>query len=170
VKTIEKAVTLVRWHMFFSDTEKITLSAVRRIVAKVGKENVWHLMDLRACDRIGTGRPKETPYRLRKYKSMLEEAMRDPISVGMLKIDGTGIIAAANILPGPKIGQILHALFEEVLDDPAKNTAEYLNSRAAELSKLPDTELKALGEKGKEKKEKEEDRAVGDIRKKYWVE
>ena len=29
-KTTEKVVTLVRWHMFFSDPDQITLSAVRR--------------------------------------------------------------------------------------------------------------------------------------------
>src|SRR3989344_5690366 len=44
---------LVRYHLFFSDTEKITLSAVRRVIRKVGPENIWELMKLRACDRIG---------------------------------------------------------------------------------------------------------------------
>jgi hypothetical protein len=39
-KTIDKITTLVRWHMFFSDPDKITLSAVRRIVRNVGEENV----------------------------------------------------------------------------------------------------------------------------------
>jgi len=56
-ETTEKAVKLVRWHMFFSDTEKITLSAVRRIVRNVGVDLIWDLVDLRICDRIGTGRP-----------------------------------------------------------------------------------------------------------------
>jgi putative nucleotidyltransferase with HDIG domain len=58
---VEKVVKLVRWHMFFSDTEQITISAVRRMIANVGKENIWDLMDVRICDRIGTGRPKEDP-------------------------------------------------------------------------------------------------------------
>jgi len=39
--TIEKVTKLVRWHMFFSDTEQITLSAVRRMIVNVGKENIW---------------------------------------------------------------------------------------------------------------------------------
>ena len=42
---------------------------------------MWKLIDLRKCDRIGTGRPKEQPYRLRKFKSMVEEVIRDPVSV-----------------------------------------------------------------------------------------
>ena len=57
-ETIEKTVKMVRWHMFFSDTEQVTLSAVRRIIANVGKENIWDLMNVRSCDRIGMGRPK----------------------------------------------------------------------------------------------------------------
>ncbi len=39
-ETIDKVSSLVRWHMFFSDPDKITLSAVRRIVSNVGKENI----------------------------------------------------------------------------------------------------------------------------------
>ena len=161
--------TLVRYHLFFSDIEKITLSAVRRIVANVGPTLVWDLMNVRACDRIGMGRPKETPYRLRKYHSMIEEAMRAPVSVGMLKIDGARIMEVGNIKPGREIGWTLHALFEEVLDDPDKNTVEYLESRTKILLQLPTKELEILGEAGKEKKEGEEEKEVGAIRKKYGV-
>ncbi len=104
--------------MFFSDTEQITLSAVRRIISNVGKEHIWDLMNLRVADRVGTGRPKESPYRLRKYRSMIDEALHDPISVGMLKINGKDILELTNSNPGPKVGYILHILLEEVLDDP----------------------------------------------------
>lgn len=166
---IDRVSKLVRWHMFFSDTELITLSAVRRMIANVGKENVWDLMNVRASDRIGTGRPKENPYRLRKYKAMIEEAMRDPITVGMLKVDGKEVVEIAKTAPGPKIGLILHALLDEVLDDPKRNTKEYLVSRVTELSKLPDNELEKLGEQGKEAREKVEEEVVGEIRKKHHV-
>lgn len=166
---IEKVSLLVRHHLFFSDIEKITLSAVRRIVAAVGPDLVWDLMNVRSCDRIGMGRPKETPYRLRKYHSMIEEAMRAPVSVGMLKIDGIQIMKITGESPSPRIGLILHALFQEVLDEPARNTEDYLTRRAKELAVLPPDELKELGEAGKEKKEKEEEREVEEIRKKYGV-
>lgn len=169
-ETIEKVVNLVRWHMFFSDTEKITLSAVRRLIANVGKENVWDLINMRGCDRIGTGRPKENPYRLRKYKAMVEEVMRDPISVAMLKIDGKKIMEILDITPGPKIGQILNALLEEVLEDPSLNTEKYLGKRTVELSKMSDKKLKDLGEKGREKKEEEEEKKIKEIRSKHHVE
>ena len=92
-KEIEMVEKLVRNHMFFSDTELITLSAVRRIIATKGweKENIWDLMKVRECDRVGM-KKKEAPYRLRKYFAMIEEALRDPISVGQLKINGEFMI------------------------------------------------------------------------------
>lgn len=168
-KMIEKVCTMIRWHMFFSDTETITLSAVRRMINNVGRENIWDLMNLRICDRIGTGRPKENPYRLRKYKAMVEEAMRDPISVSMLKIDGKGIMEVTHETPGPKIGFVLNALLEEVLDEPKLNTPEYLNNKAVELIKMPIEQLKVLGKKGKEKREELEKENIEEINKKYHV-
>jgi putative nucleotidyltransferase with HDIG domain len=168
-KIIEKVTKLVRNHMFFADTELISLSAVRRIVARVGKDNVWDLMDLRACDRIGMGRPKEDPYRLRKYHAMIDEATRDPISVGMLNIDGKKIMEVTGEIPGPKIGFVLHALLEEVLDNPKLNTEEYLNQKAIELIKLPEKKLREMGEEGKERKEEENEEELKEIRKSHKV-
>lgn len=168
-KTIEIVTKLVRWHMFFSDTETITLSAVRRMIRNVGEENIWYLMDVRACDRIGTGRPKESPYRLRVYHSMVEEAMRNPISVTTLKINGARLMEITKLPPGPKIGQILHILLEEALDNADSNTVEHLEARGVELAGLADEELKVLGEKAKEKKEAIEEKEIGDIRSKHHV-
>ncbi len=170
VKLIEKVTKLVRWHMFFADTEQITLSAVRRLIVNVGKDNVWDLMNVRACDRIGTGRPKESPYRLRKYHAMVEEAMREPVSLNMLKIDGKRIMEVTHETPGPKIGYALYALFNEVIEDIAKNTPEYLEKRAVELVSLETSELKKLGELGKSTLEDEDDKKIKEIRGKHRVE
>jgi len=163
-ETIEKVVALVRWHMFFSDPDLVTLSAVRRTIRNVGKENIELLLNVRMCDRIGTGRPKEQPFRLRKYMSMIDEAMRDPTTVAMLKIDGSRIMEVTSEAAGPRIGWILHALLEEVLDEPKKNTEEYIENKVQELAKLSDAELKKLGEAGKERREKEDEAAVKKIR------
>ncbi len=166
---IEQVSMFVRWHMFFSDTEQITLSAVRRLITNVGKDNIWNLIDLRICDRVGTGRPKEEPYRLRMYQSMVEQALKDPISLKMLKTDGKRIMDVTQETPGPKIGYVLHALFDEVLEDPLKNTEEYLDEKAKELMKLSVDELKALGQAGKEEMEQKNEEQVKEIRKQFKV-
>jgi putative nucleotidyltransferase with HDIG domain len=168
-ETVDKVEKLVRWHMFFSDPDKVTLSAVRRIIANVGRENIEELVELRICDRIGTGRPKEQPFRLRKYHSMIEQALRDPISVSMLAVDGKGIMEVTGEAPGPRIGWTLHALLEEVLDDPERNTKEYLEKKITELAKLSDKELRAKGEEGREKKDEAEEAEIKKLRQKHFV-
>lgn len=168
-ETIDTVTKLVRNHLFFSDIDQITLSAVRRIIANVGPENVWDLMKLRTCDRIGMGRPVEKPYRLRKYMAMVEEAMKDPVSVKMLKIDGLRIMEVLHEKPGPKIGLILNALMEEVLENPKLNTEKYLKDKTLELSQLDLIELKKLSEQGKEKQKKLEEKEIEEINKKYQV-
>ncbi|HUY05485.1 MAG TPA: HD domain-containing protein [Candidatus Paceibacterota bacterium] len=168
-ETIDKVVKLVRWHMFFSDPEQITLSAVRRMITNVGEENIWDLLNLRICDRIGTGRPKEQPFRFRKYKAMVEQALRDPISVKMLKTDGAHIMETFHMKPGPKIGYVLNALLEEVLDDAGKNTEEYLDKRTAALLLMPEKELCELGEAGKRRREAAEDEEIQHIMEKHHV-
>lgn len=168
-ETISRVTLLVRWHMFFSDPDEITLTAVRRLIARVGEENIWDLMNLRICDRIGTGRPKEEPYRLRKFKSMIEEALKAPVSLKKLKINGDILIKELRVKPGKRLGNILYTLFDEVLDNPDNNTEIWLKNRAEELNNLSDEELVVLGKKGKETLEGEQEKEVKELRKKHHV-
>lgn len=177
----EKVLSFTRNHMFFSDTEKISLSAVRRIIQRVGKENIWDLMKVRECDRVGM-KKAEAPYRLRKYFAMIEEVLHDPISVNQLAIDGNDLLKMelhpptpenpvvwTGIKPGPRMGWILNALLEEVLDNPAKNTKEYLLELTKKLDTLEDSELKKLSEKGKSKKDKLEQKEIERLHAKHNV-
>jgi putative nucleotidyltransferase with HDIG domain len=168
-ETIEKVAKLVRWHMFFSDPDQVSLSAVRRIIVNVGVENIQELLNLRICDRIGTGRPKEQPFRLRKYMAMVDQAMRDPISVGMLKINGSDLMAEVGENPGPRVGWILHALLEEVLEDPQKNTREYLLEKSRILSSMETSALKDMGEAGKDAQNEAEEQELSKIKAKHKV-
>lgn len=168
-ETIDKVAKLVRWHMFFSDPDQITLSAVRRMIRNVGQENIHDLLNLRICDRIGTGRPKEQPFRFRKYKAMVDQALRDPISVTMLKTDGNRLMEKFHVKPGPSIGHVLNALLEEVLEDPRRNREEYLDSRTESMLKLPIDELAKLGEAGKKAREEAEEAEIKEIERRHHV-
>lgn len=168
-ETIDIVEKLVRNHMFFSDPDLITLSAVRRTIVRIGEEHIVDLLNLRVCDRVGMGTAKEQPFRFRKYKAMVDQALRDPISVKMLAIDGTNIMEITGEKPGKKLGYILHTLLEEVLDNPLINTKEYLTTRVLELIKLSDVELEQLSESGKRKQEEEEQAALKDIAKEHGV-
>ena len=160
---------LVRWHMFFSDPEEITLAAVRRTIVRIGEDHIDDLLNLRICDRIGTGRPKEQPFRFRKYKAMVDEALRDPISVKLLKINGDKIMDITGEKPGKTMGYVLNSLMEEVLEDPTKNDEKYLETRVLELYKLSESELEAMAKVGKEKQAQEEANALKAIAKEHKV-
>jgi len=160
---------LVRWHMFFSDPDEITLAAVRRTIVRIGEDQIENLLNLRVCDRIGTGRPKEQPFRFRKYKAMVDEALRDPISVKLLKIDGLKIMELTGEKPGKKLGYLLHILLEDVLVDSGKNTEEYLNTRVLELFKLEEAELEQLASVAKDKLADEENAALKAIAREHKV-
>lgn len=166
---VEKVYRLVRWHMFFSDTEEISLSAVRRMVRNVSPELIWDLMDVRAADRIGTGRPKENPYRLRKYKAMIEQVMRDPISVKQLALDGNDVMKLTNGKPGPHVGYILEILLSEVLENPELNDVSHLTKRVEELHAMKPIELAKLGKEARSKNEGEEEKEEEKILEKYKV-
>ena len=168
-KDIEKVALLVRYHLFQSDPEKITDSAVRRVLRNVGPENIWDLIDVRLCDRIGSGVPKAEPYRLRKFLVMLEKAMREPVSLKELKMNGSEILELLGIKPGPRIGYILNALMNEILEEPEKNEKDHLESRAKELNKLSDEELKELFDEAKKKMEDIEYEKEEETKKRYWV-
>ncbi len=166
---IEKAALLVREHMFVYDPEIVTLRGVRRLVSRVGTENVDDLFKLREADRIGSGVAKAQPYRLRHLQAMVEKVKQDPVSPKMIKVKGNDVMGELKIEPGPRVGATLSILLEEVLDDPTRNTKEYLMGRVRELGKLSETELSALAEKAKKSAAEVQARIDEELKKKYFV-
>lgn len=55
------------------------------------------------------------------------------------------------------------------MEDPKLNIEEYLDKRTNELLALSESELKALGEAGKQKREEKEDEEVQKIMEKHHV-
>jgi hypothetical protein len=55
-------------------------------------------------------------------------AKSPPLALKDLAVKGDDLIAAG-VRPGPDVGETLSRLLEEVLEDPARNTREYLLSR-----------------------------------------
>ncbi len=128
-KQREKVTKLIRWHMFTVD-EHITDSAVRRFIRRIGVENVKDMMDLRVGDRLGGGTQTAESWRLKLFKQRVEEQLAPaPFSINDLAINGRDVMKELDMKPGPKIGEILQKLFEEVDEDLSKNTREYLLDR-----------------------------------------
>ena len=114
-----------------------TDAAVRRWVAAIGRLHLGSFMRL-ASAVCAAGRGSslvagdDTEVR-RLYRRMLASALRDPIDLGSLAVDGDDL-RRAGIPPGPGLGRILQALLEAVVADPARNTADWLLQEAQRLS------------------------------------
>jgi len=168
-KEVKKVTTLVRYHLFYYNVGEVSESSVRRLLRKVGKENIDDLIKVRKADRIGSGVPKAEPYRLRHLQYLLEKVSRDPISTGMLKIDGRDIMKELNISPGRKIGMILNILLREVIKDPEKNEREKLIKEVKRLGEISEEDLEKLYNEAREEIEKIETKRDEMTKKKYWV-
>ena len=163
---IEKVTTLIKNHMFYYNVGEVTASSVRRLIRKVGEENLADLIDLRVADRLGSGVPKAKPYKLRHLEYMMEKVRFDAVSVKMLKINGDDLMKLLNIEPGPKIGAILDVLLSEVIDDQNLNNKDYLEKRSLELNRM---DLKELRERAKEKIEEKKMEDDEEIKKEFYV-
>ena len=108
---------------------------MRRFIRNAGLENVEDMMDLRIGDRLGGGLQQPESWRLKLFRQRLKEVLRKPFTVADLKVSGNDVMKILEIGPGPKVGEILKKLFEEVVDDNKKNEKQYLLRRIKELNK-----------------------------------
>lgn len=168
-KEIEKITKLVRYHLFYYDAQEVTESSVRRLLLNVGKENLNELVELRTCDRIGSGCPKAMPYKLRHFMYVVDKVSQDPIDASKLRVDGKDIMDMLKINPGPRIGYILNILLSEILDDPKNNLKKYLNSKVMELGQLDDKNLEKLSKTAKNKIGQVVGKRDEMTKQKYWV-
>lgn len=126
-KDSEKLYKLVRWHQFTVD-ERQTDSAIRRFVKHVGKEDIADMLDLRVGDRLGGG-ARETSWRLEEFKRRLVEVQKQPFTARDLKITGHDVMKELSLKPGPRVGEILQKLYEEVVEKKLKNKQQDLLNR-----------------------------------------
>lgn len=166
---VEQVAHLVRSHMFYYDTGVISAAGVRRFVVRVGPENIDDLLKVREADRIGSGVKKAMPYRLRHLLFMIEKVKRDPLSPKMLALRGDDLMALLDLPQSRRVGWILNALMQEVIEDPEKNDKKYLTKRAKELNKHSDEALQKLFASAQKKKREAEEEMDNDIKEKHHV-
>lgn len=129
--TIDRVRELVYWHDMEILPEK---RAVRRAASKVGKELFPLLLEVKQADLAAQSdyqRPQKEEW-LRSLHDIYEQIQEegDCLSLKDLAVTGRDLIAAG-MKPGPQLGQTLQNLLQLVLEDPSRNSKEYL------LSNLP---------------------------------
>lgn len=168
-EVVEKVRHLIRYHMFYYNVGEVSAAGVRRFLARVGVENIDDIMKVREADRIGSKVPKAFPYKLRHLLFMIEKVRHDPLHPKMLALRGDDVMRLLDIPAGPKVGQILFVLLDEVLDDPKKNTKKYLEEKAKELGALSEKELFRLAAAARKKRDEAEEEIEKGMKDKYYV-
>jgi hypothetical protein len=138
-ETVETITRLVRFHMYAADPEQPP-KTVRRFVRRVGAAHLDRLFGLRHADVAGSGLPEHEPGTNAAFEARVAAVLaeRPPLGVTDLAIGGAQIIALlierglapADFHGDRRVGAVLHALLEEVLDDPARNEAGFLVAAA----------------------------------------
>jgi len=130
-KELDQLFRLVRWHMF-TVQETQTDKAVRRFIRNVTLDYIDEMIDLRRADRLGSG-AKETSWRWELFKQRIVEVQKQPFAVKDLKVTGLDVMEILGIKPGPKVGEVLNAIFKEVEEKPELNDREVLLKKIEEF-------------------------------------
>jgi tRNA nucleotidyltransferase (CCA-adding enzyme) len=135
--TVKLVCLLVKYHDFGTAME-ITPKNFRRFLSKLGMDNFESYMAIKRADMAG-----QSDYKIEHKKEQLAQleslyAEVKEKSQGLyikdLAIDGKDLMSMG-VSQGKQIGDILNQLLEQVIDEPEKNTAEYLTTEAKRLIK-----------------------------------
>jgi len=120
---------LVGGHMFFYSPDW-TDGTVRRFVKRVGPGLVPPLFALREADVASRGQGEDPQCETRELRARIAQvaAADSALRVTDLAIDGKDVMRVLGIPPSRRVGEILEQLLEKVLDEPALNTRETLET------------------------------------------
>jgi len=127
---IEKVSTLVGEHM--SWLEKPTPEAVKRLINRVGAENLPDLFTLQRADLCGSAPPYDFSF-IDQTQEMANEILtrKEALTVKDLAVNGQDLMDMG-YLPGEKLGKALNRLLDIVLSEPEINRKDRLMGLAAE--------------------------------------
>ncbi len=131
--TINKVCNLVKNH---DDRPEVNPRNVRRMIIRVGQENFMDLMAVKRADTSAQSsfeRDEKYAY-IDSLEAMYQQIMADNdcLRIKDLKINGKDLISMG-VPQGQKIGEILNALLNEVVDSPELNERDYLVNRVKDM-------------------------------------
>ncbi|UCG00147.1 MAG: HD domain-containing protein [Spirochaetaceae bacterium] len=118
---------LVAQHMFHYE-DRWSDAAVRRFISRVGVENIQDILSLRRADQLAMVGQRFVSGSLIALEKRIESVLAEDrvLNLRNLAVNGNDLIHELGIPRGPKIGIVLDALLESVLDDPGQNERERL--------------------------------------------
>ena len=133
-ETIRRMELLVEWHDIPLSAEK---KRVKRLLQKLSDEDILRLLEIKRCDRLAHAPDfREMPPDLALIPSVMEEIRAEDacLSLRTLAIDGDDLMALG-VPKGKQIGELLHALLDDVIEERLPNEKEALLQAAKERMK-----------------------------------
>jgi tRNA nucleotidyltransferase (CCA-adding enzyme) len=129
-----RVVGMVEHHMFAADPDQKPAS-LRRFLRRVGPELVPDLLALRIGDIVGKGMGEDANAKLAPFIAALTRVQNEPrlLSTRDLAVTGKDVMQKLALPPGPRVGELLASLLEQVTENPELNTREALLALLAEL-------------------------------------
>ncbi len=133
-ETIRRMELLVEWHDIPLSAEK---KRVKRLMQKLSDVDILRLLEIKRCDRLAHAPDfRELPPDLALIPSVIDEIRAEDacLSLRTLAIDGDDLMALG-IPKGKQIGEMLHALLDEVIEERLPNEKNALLQAAKERIK-----------------------------------
>lgn len=124
--TMDRVCNLIKYH---DERFPATPKSIRRAINKVGQEDFPLLMEVRAADTLAQSLyfRDEKLKLIEDTKALFQEITdrQECVTLKDLAVNGKDLIGAG-ISPGKQLGDVLNAMLMEVLDDPERNSKDYL--------------------------------------------
>ena len=130
-ETIRRMALLVEWHDIPLSAEK---KRVKRLMQKLSDADILRLLEVKRCDRLAHAKNyREIPPGLALIPSVIDEIRAEDacLSLRTLAVGGDDLMELG-IPKGKQIGEMLHALLEEVIEERLPNEKNALLQAAKE--------------------------------------
>lgn len=140
-----RVAVLIAQHM--SDlNDQTSDKSLRRTIQRVGKENIFLLLELHGADRAA-GKALQKPFDEARFRKRVADMMHQtPLGLEQLAVNGDQLMKTLGLTRGPHIGKILQQLLDRVLEDPELNNAETLIAIARTIAESKSKDTGQTGE------------------------
>jgi len=124
---IGKVTNLIQHHMIDYHSQW-SAAAVRRLIRRVGPENIMDLIQFRRADIFAHGLDNQETILIDELEGRIKDQMKSsvPTKTQDLAINGLTVMEILRLSAGPEVGRILRELMEKVIDNPELNTKSHL--------------------------------------------
>jgi putative nucleotidyltransferase with HDIG domain len=138
-KMIGKVTNLVTHHMSVAVYHSgWSDGALRRLIRRVGPDNIDHLLGFRRADILAHGLEDKNVGQFRDLKKRVAELRKGPLALEPqdLAVGGHRVMQITGLSQGPEVGEVLKRLLEKVTEHPELNNEEMLTALVKNMKDL----------------------------------